>query len=140
MATRDFVLPEAKAVLENPPATELQQLTAQMPNARRTAYGNLNVQTEVLARSKASTYPRHGHADGQTHQAIRRAEYERVAALQDAYIAGRDMVLVEGFIGYDPDTRTPARLYVERANANIAGMQQQLYFDARGRPARTAPS
>jgi hypothetical protein len=30
-----------------------------------------------------------------------------VAQLQDEYIAGQEMVLVEGFIGANPDTRTP---------------------------------
>src|SRR5213596_4010140 len=39
------------------------------------------------------------------------------------------MVQIDGYIGNDPDFRTPARLYVEAANANIAGMQQQLYFE-----------
>jgi phosphoenolpyruvate carboxykinase (ATP) len=38
------------------------------------------------------------------------------------------MVQIDGFIGTDPEFRVPARLFVEAANANIAGMQQQLYF------------
>ena len=38
------------------------------------------------------------------------------------------MVVVDGFIGNDPEYRSRARLYIETANANIAGMQQQLYF------------
>jgi phosphoenolpyruvate carboxykinase (ATP) len=38
-------------------------------------------------------------------------------------------VVVDGFIGDDPEFRTAARLYVEESNANIAGMQRQLYFD-----------
>ena len=38
------------------------------------------------------------------------------------------MVVIDGYIGNDPEFRTPARLYIEAANANIAGMQQQLYF------------
>ena len=38
------------------------------------------------------------------------------------------MVVIDGYIGNDPEFRTPTRLYVEAANANIAGMQQQLYF------------
>ena len=38
------------------------------------------------------------------------------------------MVVVDGFIGNDPEYRSRARLYIESANANIAGMQQQLYF------------
>src|SRR4051812_45912088 len=98
-----------------------------MPNARRTAYGNVNVQTEVVSRSTGSTYLVSDEPIG-TNKVISRAEYERVASLQDDYIAGQDMILVEGFIGSHPATRTPARLLVEKANANIAGMQQQLYF------------
>ena len=44
--------------------------------------------------------------------------------------------MIDGYIGNDPEFRTPARLYIEAANANIAGMQQQLYFS----PAATARS
>jgi phosphoenolpyruvate carboxykinase (ATP) len=39
------------------------------------------------------------------------------------------MLVVDGYIGDDPDFRTATRLYIEAANANIAGMQKQLYFD-----------
>src|SRR6187401_2513310 len=42
------------------------------------------------------------------------------------------MVVIDGYIGNDPDFRTPARLFIEAANANIAAMQQQLYFDPDG--------
>jgi phosphoenolpyruvate carboxykinase (ATP) len=128
MATHVFTLPTASRVLENPSREELQERAAAMPNARRTSFGNVNVQTEVLARSKASTYLVSDEPIG-TNQVIPRAEYERVAALQDAYVAEQEMILIEGYIGSDPDGRTAARLYVEAANANIAGMQQQLYFD-----------
>ena len=38
------------------------------------------------------------------------------------------MIVVDGYIGDDPEFRTAARLYIEEANANIAGMQKQLYF------------
>ncbi len=38
------------------------------------------------------------------------------------------MVQVDGYIGNDPDRRVPARLYIERRNVNIAGMQDVLYF------------
>src|SRR5258708_16762268 len=40
------------------------------------------------------------------------------------------MLVVEGFIGNDPGFRTPARLIIEKANANIAGMQGILYYPA----------
>src|SRR3954466_6830144 len=125
-------LPDAKSVRVNPSAEELKELAAKMPNARRTKYENLNVQTEVLARSKASTYLVVDDPDDCSHQAISREEGERIAGLQDEYIAGQDMVIVDGYIGNDPDFRTPARLYIEEANANIAGMQKQLYFDLDG--------
>src|SRR5881397_3405723 len=129
MAKQMSPLPDAKSVRINPSAEELKELAAKMPNARRTKYENLNVQTEVLARSKASTYLVLDDPDASSHQAISREEGERIARLQDEYIAGRDMVIVDGYIGNDPDFRTPARLYIEESNANIAGMQEQLYFD-----------
>src|SRR5919198_4160856 len=129
MAKQMTPLPDAKSVRVNPSADELKELAAKMPNARRTRYGNLNVQTEVLARSKASTYLVLDDPEGSSQQAISREEGERVAKLQDEYIATRDMVVVDGYIGDDPDFRTPARLYIEESNANIAGMQKQLYFD-----------
>jgi phosphoenolpyruvate carboxykinase (ATP) len=39
------------------------------------------------------------------------------------------MVIVDGFIGSDPSFRTAARLVIEKAHANIAGMQRQLYYE-----------
>src|ERR671917_2894047 len=133
MAKQMTPLPDAKSVRVNPSAEELKELAAKMPNARRTKYDNLNVQTEVLARSKASTFLVLDDPDSTSQQAISREEGERIAQLQDEYIAGRDMLVVDGYIGNDPDFRTPARLYIEEANANIAGMQKQLYFDVEDR-------
>jgi phosphoenolpyruvate carboxykinase (ATP) len=122
-----FRLPQAKRVLENPSPDEAKALAAKMPTARETRYGNLNVQTKVLARSKRSTYLVTDEPDGQN-QSIPTDEASEWADRQDAYIAGQEMVQIDGYIGNDPDFRTPARLYIEAANANIAGMQQQLYF------------
>jgi phosphoenolpyruvate carboxykinase (ATP) len=129
MAKQMTPLPDAKSVRVNPSAEELKELAAQMPNARRTKYDNLNVQTEVLARSKASTFLILDDPDSSSQQAIAREEGDRIAQLQDDFIAGRDMLVVDGFIGNDPEFRTAARLYIEAANANIAGMQKQLYFE-----------
>jgi phosphoenolpyruvate carboxykinase (ATP) len=122
-----FRLPEAADVIENPDPEQLKDLAARMPNAQRTDFGNINVQTEVVSRSKRSTFIVTDEPDGQN-QAITREEGERWAREQDEYIAGREMVVIDGYIGNDPDFRTAARLYIEAANANIAGMQQQLYF------------
>src|SRR6185369_13127616 len=80
LATREFVLPAARQVLENPTPEELQELAAAMPNARRTAYGNVNVQTRVLARSTGSTFLVSDEPIGEN-KVIERAEYERIAAL-----------------------------------------------------------
>ena len=129
MAKQMSPLPDAKNVRVNPSADELKELAAKMPNARRTVYDNLNVQTEVLARSKASTFLVLDDPDGSSQQAISREEGDRIAQLQDEYIAGQNMIVVDGYIGDDPEFRTAARLYIEEANANIAGMQNQLYFD-----------
>ena len=122
-----FRLPEAANVIENPSPDEAKALAAEMPNATPTGYGNLNVQTEVVSRSKSSTFIVTDEPDGQN-QAITREEGHKWAEAQDAYIAERDMVVIDGYIGNDPDFRTAARLYIEAANANIAAMQQQLYF------------
>ena len=40
------------------------------------------------------------------------------------------MLVIEGYIGNDPEFRTPARLIIEKANANIAAMQHILYYPA----------
>ncbi len=121
-------LPAGRAVQYNPSPEELQRLTALMPQARRTEFGNYNVQTRVVSRSKASTYLVTDAPSETTGEAISVAEGARMAALQDAYIAGQRMVVVDGFLGNDAEHRSRVRLYIEEANANIAGMQQQLYF------------
>ena len=128
MAKQMSPLPDARSVKLNPGADELKRLAAAMPTARTTRHGNVNVQTEVLARLKASTFLVLDDPDASSQQAISRAQAERLADLQDAYIADQDMLVVDGYIGDDPEFRTPARLYIEQANANIAAMQQQLYF------------
>src|SRR5919204_3947651 len=122
-----FRLPDAAAVIDNPDPHELQELAAEMPNARRTAFGNVNVQTKVVSRSKRSTFIVTDEPDGQN-QSITVEEGERWAEQQDEYIADQEMIVIDGYIGNDAEFRTPARLYIESANANIAGMQQQLYF------------
>src|SRR6266516_1346738 len=122
-----FRLPQAKRVIENPSPEEVKELAARMATARPTKYGNLNVQTQVLARSKRSTFLVTDEPDGQN-QALSTDDAAKWAERQDEYIADQEMVVIDGYIGTDPELRTPTRLYVDAANANIAGMQQQLYF------------
>ncbi len=121
-------LPAARSVRYNPSPEELQELTARMPQARLTSFGNYNVQTRVTSRSAGSTYLVTDDPSVTTGKSITREEGARVAALQAEYIAKREMLVVDGYIGNDPATQARARLYIEEANANIAGMQRQLYF------------
>jgi phosphoenolpyruvate carboxykinase (ATP) len=127
VARTAFQLPPARKLIDNPTPAELKQLVARIPNARPSRYGNLNVQTRVVARSKGSTFLVMDEPDGQN-QSITHAQAAEMAKRQDAYIAGSEMVQIDGWIGNHPDFRTRARLYIEAANANIAAMQQQLYY------------
>ena len=128
-----------RSVLFRPSAKELRDLTARMPNCRATRYGSLNVQTRVVARSKSSTFIVTDDPGLHSGLTMSRAEGERMARLQDQYVRARDMVVVDGFIGNDPALRTPARLIVEAANANIAAMQRILYYPAEEGDAGEAP-
>ncbi len=121
---------EPKSVIWNPSPEQLRQFADQMPNARQTEFGNVNVATRVVSRSKLSTFIATDTPEQHSDQTISRAEYARVAKLQDDYIRMTDMLVVEGFIGNDPQFRVPARLIMEKANANVAGMQNILYYQA----------
>src|SRR5581483_7320366 len=118
----------AQRIEWNPSPQRLRELAEAMPNARVSEFGNLDVYTRVHARSKGSTYIVTDDPDSVTDQTIDRAEYDRLAARQDDYLRDQHVVVVDGHIGDDPEFRTRARLVIEAANANIAGMQQQLYF------------
>jgi phosphoenolpyruvate carboxykinase (ATP) len=123
-----FHLPRAVRSIENPSTEELQDLAAQMPNARWTKYGNVNVQTEVLARSTPSTFIVTDDPEAGVPRTVPREEAHECADRQDEYIAEREMIVLDGYLGAQPEFRIPVRLYIEAANANIAGMQQQLWF------------
>ncbi len=123
-----FRLPQAADLIQHPGEDELQQLAARMPTARWTKYGNVNVQTEVLARSTPSTFIVTDEPGPGVPRTISREQAQEWAEKQDAFIAEQEMVLLDGWLGPQPEFRTPVRLYIEAANANIAGMQQQLWF------------
>jgi len=117
----------AVAVDWNPTADRLRELTEKMPNSQVTEFGNVAVKARVDSRSTRSTYLVEDSTNA-TKQTVTRAEFDRLAAVQDEYIAGTHVVVVDGYIGSDPAFRTRARLIMEAANANVAGMQQQLYY------------
>ncbi|MFA5890098.1 MAG: phosphoenolpyruvate carboxykinase [Actinomycetota bacterium] len=120
---------EAKSLLIDPGRQRLVELSAAMPNARPTKYGNLNITTRVDSRSVASTFFVTDSPDTLPgHKTISRSEFERIAEMQDRYIREQDMLVINGYIGNDPDFRVRARLIIEAANANVAGSQDLLYF------------
>lgn len=121
---------EPKSVVWNPAPEQLRQFAEQMPNARTTEFGNVNVATRVVSRSKLSTFIATDRPEEHSDQTITRAEYERIAQLQNEFIRTRDMLVIEGYIGNDPQFRVPTRLVIEKANANIAAMQSILYYPA----------
>ena len=119
---------QARTVHDNPTPEELRSFTEQMPQCRVTEYGNVNVQTRVVSRSAASTHVVTADPSATSGKSMTREEFDRVAALQDAYLRDKEVIVIDGFIGNDPGFRTRARLVMEKANANIAAMQQKLYF------------
>jgi phosphoenolpyruvate carboxykinase (ATP) len=122
----------AKKIHDNPTLEELRAFTEQMPTCRTNEFGNVNVQTRVTSRSAGSTFIVTDDPKVTDGKSMSRTEYAQIERLQDEYIAGQEMVVVDGSIGNVPDFQTPARLTIERANANIAGMQQKLYYDRSG--------
>jgi phosphoenolpyruvate carboxykinase (ATP) len=123
---------KAKKIYDNPSPDELRRLTEAMPNTRITEFGNVNVQTRATSRSSQSTFVVTDDPTLTDQRAISRKDYDRLAKMQDDYIAGQEIVVIDGFIGNAEDFQTPARLSVEKAGANIAGMQQKLYYDRQG--------
>jgi len=117
-----------RTVYENPDPAELRKFTEEMPNCRITEFGNVNVQTRVTSRSAGSTYVVTEDPAAASGKTMPREEYERIAAMQEEYLRDKDLLVIDGYIGNDPSFRTAARLTIEKANANIAGMQQKLYF------------
>src|SRR5262245_49296301 len=121
-------LGSVKSILWNPSGEELRRITEEMPNTKVTKFDNTNTQTRVDSRSKLSTYVATDTPDRHDSQTITRQEYERVSRLQEEYMRNVEMIGIEGYIGNDPEFRVPARLVIERANANVAAMQQHLYY------------
>jgi phosphoenolpyruvate carboxykinase (ATP) len=109
----------------NPSPDELRAFTEEMPESRISSFGNVNVQTAVLSRSADSTFVVERESSGKT---MTREEYAAIVALQEAYLAEHDVIVIDGWIGNDDELRTRARLVMEKRYANIAGMQQKLYF------------
>ena len=111
------MLVQARTVPQRPTPEELRDYTERMPTCRVTQFGSVNVQARVTSRSAGSTYVVAERSSGKT---MTREEFERIAAMQGEYLRGRDALVIDGYIGNDPEFRTRARLSIETANANIA--------------------
>jgi phosphoenolpyruvate carboxykinase (ATP) len=120
---------QARAIHDNPSPATLRSFTEQMPQCRVTEFGSVNVQTRATSRSAGSTFVVAERSSGKT---MTREEFDRIATMQDRYLRDQEVVVIDGSIGNDPAFRTSARLSIERASANIAGMQQKLYFPPSG--------
>src|SRR3990172_6542990 len=95
--TRSYEV-RARAKIDNPSQEELRALTSAMPNARPTALGNIDVFTRVDSRSAGSTYiVTDDAASFRGLQTMSRPDYEAIAARQDAYIGGQEMIQIDGF-------------------------------------------
>src|SRR5215510_11891807 len=121
-------LASVRSVRRNPSPEELRGMTEQMPNTRITRFDNTNTQTRVDSRSKLSTYIATDTPERHDSQTITRQEYDRVSTLQEEYMRDLQMIVIDGYIGNDPEFRIPARLVIERSNANVAAMQRHLYY------------
>jgi phosphoenolpyruvate carboxykinase (ATP) len=122
-----IALPPSASVAVNPSQQELREWVLEFtPNVTVTEFDNINYKAAVKARLSGSTF--FVDDDEEYKPSVTRAEYEEWVATQDAYIADKDMVLVEGYIGPDEAFRTPCRVYMERTQSNIPAMQQQLFF------------
>ncbi|MCH8985269.1 MAG: phosphoenolpyruvate carboxykinase [Acidobacteria bacterium] len=122
-----FELPLAKSIAVNPSQAEMRRWVLEhMPRVIETEFGNLSYQAEVTARLAGSTFFVADEENFQNRMSTEDAA--EWAAKQDSYIADKDMILIEGYIGPDPDFRTGCQLFMERTSANIPAMQQQLYF------------
>jgi phosphoenolpyruvate carboxykinase (ATP) len=119
-------LPEIATVHENPGPDWLRdQALRHTPRITETEFGNLNYQAEVTSRLAGSTF---FVADHDFQNTISRPEYEDWARRQDEHLRTSEVIVMEGYIGPDPSTRVGCRLVIEASQANIPGMQRQLYF------------
>ncbi len=122
-----FQLPPARSVAVNPTQEQMRSWALEhLPRCTETIHGNIAYQARITSRQGPSTFFVSDEPTGKP--TISRAEAATWAARQDEHVADLDMILIEGWIGPDPDVRTGAQLYMDRRNANIPAMQQQLYF------------
>jgi phosphoenolpyruvate carboxykinase (ATP) len=128
--TRTTVARTARAVLDNPTQARLRELALEAtPNVVRTATGSLNkVASIAKARSAGNTFVISDDPGAHTCKTISSGEAARIIAIQDRYIGENEMIRLDGWIGSDPERRVGVTLWISKEGANVAGMQQVMYF------------
>ena len=114
----------------NPSQEEFRKLAlAHTPNLLRTARGSMNkVASIAKARSAQNTYVLANDPAKHTCKTMTPADAQKYIDAQEAYIAQHELVRVDGYIGNHPETRVRATLWMTIEGANVAAMQQILYF------------
>jgi phosphoenolpyruvate carboxykinase (ATP) len=123
----------AKKIHINPSPDTLKQWALEMPSSGLSEFNNPNTKTKVLSRSSKSTFVVCEDPTQSSHSSITSQTFDALSQYQNEYIADKEMILIEGYIGQNPKTNTATRLFIEKSYANIAGMQQILYFTNEGR-------
>src|SRR5688572_23700419 len=115
---------------ENPTQERFRALALEhTPNMLKTARGSMNkVASIAKARSAPNTYVIAEDPSRHTCKTIAPADAARHIEAQEAYIATRELIRVDGYIGNHPETRVRATLWMTVEGANVAAMQQILYF------------
>ena len=119
---------KAATVEWNPTAERLRELTEKMPNARTPSSATWWCKARVDSRSTRSTFIVEDSTNADQADDHPRGIRPHRRASRTPTSPASHMVVVDGYIGSDPAFRTRARLIMEAANANVAGMQKQLYY------------
>jgi len=120
----------ALKVHANPTQDEFRKLAlAHTPNMRKTNRGSMNkVASIAKARSAQNTFVIAEDAARHTCKTMKPADAQKYIEAQEAYIAGKELIRLDGYIGNHPATRVKATLWITVEGANVAAMQQILYF------------
>ncbi|MBD3330955.1 phosphoenolpyruvate carboxykinase [Candidatus Peregrinibacteria bacterium] len=121
-------IPTPVTKIVNPSFEELNEMIAKMPNAKKTEFGNFNIFTKVHSRSAPNTFVVSGDPESVGKPAISKVDADRFAQMQNDYISKNKMIIIEGYIGNDPEARIKAKLMIEPVASNIAAMQKTLYY------------
>lgn len=120
----------ALKVHANPGQDEFRRLAlAHTPNMRQTNRGSMNkVASIAKARSAPNTFVLADDPTKHTCKTMAPAEAQKYVEAQDAYLAGKEVIRLDGYVGNHPDTRVRTTLWMTVEGANVAAMQQILYF------------